>query len=128
MAGGGLRRLRAQLHAALLSLTPLKAEESDVRNVHAMLAVDSDKPVILERDHHITDRSDVDEWCARTQTDFSFPTTGSQVVHVIRVEHAVLTARDVNQDSIEGHDVVVARLGRYAHGLVAHRMSWCCGG
>ena len=57
---------------------------------------------------------------------FGFHIAGSQEVPVIRVEYAVLTAGDVNEDPMRFHTGFVARPGRYAHGLVAHRMSWCC--
>ena len=128
IAGFRQNTIHRRLHLDLpIPAVGLEAEQSNVGDVHGMLAVDSDKPVILERDHHITDRSDVDEWRARTQTDFGFPTPGPQELHVIRVEHPVLTAGDMNEDSMRCHTSVVVRLGHHAHGLVVHRMVWSSG-
>ena len=56
-----------------------------------------------------------------------FPTAGSQEVLVIRVEHAVLTTGDVNEDLMRCHISFVARPGHGAHGLVVYRMVWSCG-
>ena len=129
VAGYRQHTIHRRLHLDLpIPAVGLKAEESDVRDVHGMLAVDPDEPVILERDHHITDRSDVDERCARTQTDFGFSTPGSQVVHGIRIEHATLSAGSVNENSARHDNGVVARLGRYAHGLATNRIGWSCNG
>jgi len=92
-----------------------------------VLAVDSDESEGLEQRRYHTYRSDIDERCARAQADFSFPTSGSQEIHVVRVQYAVLGPRNVNEDSIRDHNGVVARLGHYAYGLVVHRMSWSSG-
>ena len=86
----------------------LQAEEPDAGDVDGVLAVDPDEPEGLEQRR------------ARTQANFGFPTAGSEEVHVIRVEHAVLAAGDMNENSMRCHISVVARLGRYAHGLVVH--------
>ena len=93
-------------------------------DIDGVLAVDPHESEGLEKRRHFADRPDIDERCARTQADLGFPTASSQEVHVIRVEHPVLTAGDMNEDSMRCHISVVARLGRYAHGLVANRMSW----
>jgi len=54
--------------------------------------------------------------------------SGSQTgLHVVRVEHTVLSAGDMNEDSMTCHTRVLARLGRHAHGLVARRMNWLFG-
>jgi len=54
--------------------------------------------------------------------------SGSQTeLYVDRLEHAVLTAGDVDEDSMWRRTEFVARLGHYAHGLVIHRMGWCFG-
>ena len=82
----------------------------------------------LEQRCYFTNRSDVDKRCARSQADFGFPTTGSQVVHGIRIEHAMLSAGSVNENSVRHDNGVVARLGHHAHGLVVHRMGWSCNG
>jgi len=98
-----------------------------VGGIDGVLAVDPDEPLGLEEWCDLADRPDIDERCARAQADFSFPTHGPEVVNVVRVEHAMLTAGDMNEDSMRCHTSVVARLGRYAHGLVASRMGWCFG-
>ena len=77
-------------------------------DVDGVLAVDPDEPVGLEQRCDLADRPDVNERCARAQSDFSFPAAGSQKVHVMRVEHAVLTAGDMNEDSMWCHISVVA--------------------
>ena len=63
-------------------------------------------------------------WAPLRHNGHGFPTSGLQVVIVIGVEHSVLTAGDLNEDSMKCHLSVVARLGHYAHGLVLHRMGW----
>ncbi len=65
-----------------------------------MLAMDSDESEGLEQRRDLADRPDIDERSTPAQADLGFPTPGSQVVHVIRVEHAVLTAGDVNENSV----------------------------
>jgi len=40
-----------------------------------------------------------DQRCTRTQADFGFPIPGPLAVLVIRVEHAVLAAGNVDEDS-----------------------------
>jgi hypothetical protein len=39
----------------------------------------------------------------------------------------VLAARYMNENSMRRHTSVVARPGRYAHGLAAFRIDWSCG-
>ena len=96
-------------------------------DVDGLFAVYPDKSEGLEQRCDFADRPDIDQRRARTHADFGFPTACSQEVHIIRVEHAVLTAGDMNEDAMRCHISVVARLGRYAHGLVVHRMGWCFG-
>ena len=97
-------------------------------DVDCVLTVDPDETEGLEERRHVADRSYIDERRAGSQADFSFPSSCVEEVHVVRVEHAVLAARDVNQDSMRSHISFVARLGRSAHGLVVHRMGWSSGG
>ena len=96
-------------------------------DVHSMLAVDSDEPKGLEQRSHFADRPDIDERSARPQANFGLPSPGSKEVHVVRVEHPVLVAGDMNEDSMRCHISVVARLGSGAYWMVAHSMNWLFG-
>ena len=96
-------------------------------DVDGVLAVNPNEPVGLEQRRDLADRPDIDQRRARTQANFGFPTAGSQKVHIVRVEHPVLTSGDMNENSMRCHTSCVARLGRYAHGLAANRMGWSCG-
>jgi hypothetical protein len=118
------RRFELELPVPAIGLQPKKP---DAANVDCVLAVNPDESERLEQRRDLANRPYVDERCARTQADFGFPAPGSQEVHNIRVEHAVLTAGDVNEDSVWRHTKFVARLGFYAHGLAVGRMGWSSG-
>jgi hypothetical protein len=70
------------------------AEESDVGDVDGVLAVDPDESERYKQGRDLADGPDLDERCAPAQTDFSFPAPGFQEVHIIRIEYAVLPARE----------------------------------
>ena len=81
----------------------------------------------LEQRCDLANWPDIDERFTRTQPDLGFPTPRSEVVHIVRVKYAVLAPRDVNEDSTRHHTGFVARSGRYAHRLAAHRTGWSWG-
>jgi hypothetical protein len=47
------------------------------------------------------------------------------VVHILGVEHAMLTPGDVNDDTTDRHTDFVTRPGHFAHQLVKQRTGWC---
>jgi hypothetical protein len=118
------RRFKLELPVSAVSL---QAEKPDGGDVHSLLAMNSDEPKGLGQRGHLADRSDIDERGTGPKANLGFPSGGLQVVDVIRVDHAVLSAGDVYQDSMGCHTDFVARLGRYTHWLVIHRMGWCSG-
>ncbi len=73
-------------------------------DVDGMLAVDPDESEGFGQQCHLANRPDVDEGCARPQPDFGFPSSGSQVVHVIRVEHTVFVLGDVQDRKWDAAD------------------------
>jgi len=110
-----------------VSAVGLQSQEPDVGEVDDVFAVDPNKAEGFEQRCDLADGSDVDERLARAQADLRFPSPGSEVVHIPRIEHAVLAAGGVQQDSIRCHGDFLARLGHQAHGLAADRMSWLGG-
>jgi hypothetical protein len=89
--------------------------------------VNPDESEGLEQRCYPANRPDIDERFTRTQPDLGFPTPGPEVIHVIRVEHAVLTPGDVNEDSTWCHTDLVAQPGHRAHRLAENRMVWSSG-
>ncbi len=86
----------------------LQAENPDAGNVDGVLAVNSHESVGLEERRDLPERSEIDEGCARAQTNFGLPSSGMQAVDIGRVEHPLLTAGDVDHDSMRNHRFFVA--------------------
>ena len=95
--------------------------------IDGVLAVNPNESERLEQRRDLADRPDINQRCPRAQPNFGFPTPGSEAVHIIRIEHAVLAARHMNENSVWRHTKFVARLGYHAHGLAVGRMSWSIG-
>ena len=110
-----------------VSAVGLHSKQPDAGEVDGVIVVNPNESEGLEQRCDLANRPDIHERCARTQADFGFPTPGSQVVDVIRVEHEVLTAGDVNADSMRNHTGFVARPGHQAHRLAVHRTGWSGG-
>ncbi len=108
-----------------VSTVGLQAKEPDMGDVHSMLAVDSNEPKGLEQQGHLADRPDIDERRARPQANFGLPSLRVERVHVVRIEHAMLGAGNVNENSVRHDDCVVARLGLRAHTLAIQSMGRC---
>ena len=118
-------RLPRRLHFDLpIPAVGLKAEDSDMGDVHGMLAVNSYKPVFFNEDHHVAERSNIDERMPRPKANLGLSSSCSEEVHVVRVEHATLSTGRVNEDSVRNDDVVVARPGPSPHGLAIQSMAW----
>ena len=78
IAGDRQNTIHRRLHLDFpVPAVGLEAEQSNVGDVHAMLAVDPDEPVGLEEWCDLADRPDIDERCARTHADFGLSTAGS---------------------------------------------------
>ena len=99
------RRFELEFPVSAVGLQPKEPDEGDVDGV---LAVNPDKPEWFERRRDLPERPDIDERCARAQTNFGLPSPGMQAIHVVRVEHPLLTAGDVDHDSMRNHRFFVA--------------------
>lgn len=99
------RRFELEFPVSAVGLQPEKPDEGDVDGV---LAVNSHESVGLEERRDLSDRPEIDEGCARAQTNFGLPSPGMQAVNVVRVEHPVFTAGDVDHDSMGNHRFFVA--------------------
>jgi hypothetical protein len=75
-----------------VSTIGLQPKKSDVGDVGGVFAVDTDESEGLEQRRHLAKRPDIDKRCVRTQLDFGLPAPGLEVLHIIRVKQALLTA------------------------------------